>query len=73
MSPPCWPTEAGRKGLQACQERELLVQLTPENPVVKSVRERISSKKKIRQQLEDENPGLALVKTGQVPSQAPEK
>ncbi|MGA2657420.1 MAG: serine/threonine-protein kinase [Verrucomicrobiota bacterium] len=57
----------------ASQERELLVQLTPENPVVKSVRDRIASKQKIKQQLEEENPGLALLKTGQIPSQVPEK
>ncbi|HXP62885.1 MAG TPA: hypothetical protein VN829_20460, partial [Dongiaceae bacterium] len=47
------------------QEGELLVQFTPENRVVKNVRERIASKQKLKKQLEEENPGLALLKTGQ--------
>jgi hypothetical protein len=57
----------------ASQERELLVQFTPENPVVKSVRERIASKQKLKQRLEEENPGLALPKTSQVRRQPPER
>lgn len=55
------------------EERELLVQFTPESTIVKGVRARIAANQRTKQQLEDENPGLALLKPGQTQGQAPEK
>jgi tRNA A-37 threonylcarbamoyl transferase component Bud32 len=55
------------------EERELLVQFTAESTVVKGVRERIASNQKMKKQLEDENPGLGLPRTGPAQSQGPEK
>jgi serine/threonine protein kinase len=57
----------------ANEEQELLVQFTPESPVVKSLRQRIASNQRIKKQLEEGNPGLALTKPGHLQSQVPEK
>jgi hypothetical protein len=53
------------------RERDLLVQLTPENAWVKGVREEIAANQKIKEQLEANNPGIATVHTPQTQDQAP--